>query len=926
MTILRQQIGIGIIALVTLLLELTIIRVFDVILDPSIGYMVVTIAMFSLGLGGIYIYFFRAERVVAAKVLPVLSLCYAFSTVMILKFLNALPFNLDFEGNVLIQALSWIGMYLTIFIPFFISGIILSIIFSTSAKDSHGLYFADLLGAGLGCLLMIPLIPVLGPGGILFFLAGLLCLAAFCLSSLPSKSLLVFVPLALVLTAYPFIHKQYIEFAGHGDKRGTDTWKEQGKREYVKWDPVSKLEVFHADGSKYFSLDGGQQASWMSPFDGDFTLFTRKMRQQPQEYYFGLSSLAHYLKRDSAADTLVLGAAVGNEPKAALAFGARQVDAIEMVGAMVRAAQNEYASFSGNIFNHPQIQYQTGEARTFLRSTDKKYDIIQMFSNHTSSSIAQGSGALGTVYLQTAEAYMEYFSHLKEDGILSMNRHFYPRMLTTASLAWSRMGRADFARHVLVFERYAPDTLPTILIKMSPWTPAQVEDARSYLNRELIGDERVQKVAGPSPVAVKSRPFEGAFISGQNSFTELSLLFGTYGQGHLSYPLSVQFTVEGSHQAADFHLDGEEISDNVPVTFVLPATWENMRGRLVRVKIVPENALAEKGFSVWLDASKQPVVPGVKTGAPYAYRIAFNPIEPQWNMLPAAFLAQPFPKELAAEADYHLSPVEDDRPFFNMIRKHTRELSVEKSKYLDGGTAGILNMQLLPVLSKDIISFFVVGGVSILFAALFIFVPLRWTAKGGKGWVAMPWFLLYFSCLGAGFIILELTLIQLSTKLIGYPTFTFATVLFALLFSAALGSLISKRLLVCKPGWWPGRFVALIVYGALFLLSHQVIFAYLLQYGLLIRCLAATLLLFPFGFFLGMPFPLGIATLGRHYPAGIAWAWGMNGFFTVLGGFLSLLSAFFLGFKLTVLIALAIYCVALLAYSQITRVCGAYTS
>ncbi|MDO5674154.1 MAG: hypothetical protein Q4G66_04465 [bacterium] len=924
MTILRQQIGIGIIAFVTLLLELTIIRVFDVILDPSIGYMVVTIAMFSLGLGGIYIYFFRAERVSAAKVLPVLTLCYAFFTVMILKFLNFLPFNLDFEGNVLVQALSWTGMYLTIFIPFFISGIILSIIFSTSSKDSHGLYFADLLGAGLGCLLMIPLIPVLGPGGILFVLAAMLCLAAFCLSALSPKSLLLFVPLALVLAAYPFVHGQYIEFAGHGDKRGTDTWKEDGKREYVKWDPVSKLEVFNADGSKYFSLDGGQQASWMSPFDGDFTQYSEKIRRQPQEYYFGLSSLAHYLKRDRAADTLVLGAAVGNEPKAALAFGARRVDAVEMVGAMVRAAQNEYAPFSGNVFNHPQIQYQTGEARTFLRSTDKKYDVIQMFSNHTSSSIAQGSGALGTVYLQTVEAYLEYFSHLKEDGLLSINRHFYPRMLTTAALAWSRMGKTDFARHVLVFERYAPDTLPTILIKMSPWTPAEVEEARSYLNREMIGDERVQKIAGPSPVVLKSSPYKGAFISGQNRLTELALLFGTHDQDHLPYQLTVRFTADGSHQAADFHLDGKDIADNVPVSFVLPAAWENMRGRQVWVQIVPENEQPEKGFSVWLDAAKQPVMPTVKTAPAYAYRIAFNPIDPQRNMLPESLLAQPFPKELAAAAEYHLSPVDDNRPFFNMIRKHTRELSVGESKYLDGGTAGVLNMQLLPILSKDIISFFVVGGVSILFAALFIFVPLRWTAKGGKGWVAMPWFLLYFSCLGAGFIILELTLIQLSTKLIGYPTFTFATVLFSILFSAAFGSLLSKKVLVRKPQWWPWMFIALILYGVLFLLGHQVLFAYLLQYDLLIRCLAATALLFPFGFFLGMPFPLGIATLGRHYPAGIAWAWGMNGFFTVLGGFLSLLSAFFLGFKLTVLIALAIYLVALFAYSRITRTYGIY--
>ena len=52
----RQKIGIGIIAFATLLLELAMIRAFDVILDPSMGYMIVTIAMFALGLGGIFVY------------------------------------------------------------------------------------------------------------------------------------------------------------------------------------------------------------------------------------------------------------------------------------------------------------------------------------------------------------------------------------------------------------------------------------------------------------------------------------------------------------------------------------------------------------------------------------------------------------------------------------------------------------------------------------------------------------------------------------------------------------------------------------------------------------------------------------------------------------------------------------------------------
>ena len=55
-----------------------------------------------------------------------------------------------------------------------------------------------------------------------------------------------------------------------------------------------------------------------------------------------------------------------------------------------------------------------------------------MFSNHTSSSIAAGTGAMATTYLQTAEAYKEYFSHLKDDGILHINHHIYPKMVATA--------------------------------------------------------------------------------------------------------------------------------------------------------------------------------------------------------------------------------------------------------------------------------------------------------------------------------------------------------------------------------------------------------------------------------------------------------------------------------------------------------------
>ena len=914
----RQHIGTAILAFATLLLELSMIRAFDVILDPVMGYMVITIAMFALGLGGIYVYLFKAARINAAKALPLLTLAYALSTVLVLPILNALPFDLNFSGNILVQLAAWIGMYCTIVVPFFLSGIILSLVFSLHANAIASLYCADLSGAGLACLLLMVLIPIFGPGGMLFFLAGLLCLAAAFFSTLSARRCLLFLPAAVVLIAWPFVHGQYIEFADHANKRNTEAMKSRGLREYVKWDPVSKVEVYaESETFKHFALDGGQQSSWMVRFDGDFATLKREIDEYPLSFYFGVKSLAYFLKRGTPVDALILGAAVGDEPCAALVFGAHEVDAIEMVGAMVRAAKGRYAAFSGNLFNHPQVHYRTGEARTFLRATAKQYDIIQMFSNHSSSSIAQGNGALEAVYLQTVEAYLEYFSHLKPNGILSMNRHFYPRMLTTAALAWHRLGKADFPRHVLVLEYNTPNTLPAVLIKMTPWTATEVQESLDYLNRAPLKWERTP--AMPSPLITRQHPYESAFRCGEQSISELSLLFGTYGQKSLPYPITVRFSVDGSEQSAEFQLDGRHVRDNAMVRFPLDAPWQDVWGKQIRVSVRTENDAPEQGFSVWQNPGRRPVTT-LRPLSEELFSIAFNPLDLEHNQVPAALLAQPFPKTLAAQADFRLDPVVDNQPFFNMVRKTTRALTVGQSPFLDSGTAQVLNAQLLPVLSKDIVGFFVVGSVSVLFAALFIFLPLHRTKRGEKSWPAMSWFLLYFSCLGAGFIMIELTLIQLCTRLIGHPAYTYAAVLFALLVSAAIGSFISKKMLASHPGRWPWIFVALVLYGAIFLACHQDVFTHLLQYTLPLRWIAATLVIFPLGLFMGMPFPLGIATLGRIYSGGIAWAWGMNGFFTVLGGFLSLVCAFFLGFKMTVMIALGIYCLALIAYAVIAGI------
>lgn len=69
-------------------------------------------------------------------------------------------------------------------------------------------------------------------------------------------------------------------------------------------------------------------------------------------------------------------------------------------------------------------------------------------------------------------------------------------------------------------------------------------------------------------------------------------------------------------------------------------------------------------------------------------------------------------------------------------------------------------------------------------------------------------------------------------------------------------------------------------------------------------------MVFPIAFFLGMPFPLGILELKLKPGGTVAWAWSMNGLFTTIGGVVSVLLARFIGFRLTLLAALAAYLLA----------------
>ena len=153
-------------------------------------------------------------------------------------------------------------------------------------------------------------------------------------------------------------------------------------------------------------------------------------------------------------------------------------------------------------------------------------------------------------------------------------------------------------------------------------------------------------------------------------------------------------------------------------------------------------------------------------------------------------------------------------------------------------------------------------------------------------------------------------MIQRFVLFLGFPTYALSIVLFALLVFTGLGSLISTRigdprrtLLITL-----GISIALIVLAAFGL---QPLLRATIAAPFVLRIILTVVLLAPFGLSLGMAMPIGLGRLSTLYPAGVPWAWAVNGIASVLASVLAIAVALVSGFTITFLLAACFYLVAL---------------
>ena len=174
--------------------------------------------------------------------------------------------------------------------------------------------------------------------------------------------------------------------------------------------------------------------------------------------------------------------------------------------------------------------------------------------------------------------------------------------------------------------------------------------------------------------------------------------------------------------------------------------------------------------------------------------------------------------------------------------------------------------------------------------------------------------LVYFTCLGLGFIMIEIMLLQKLMVFLGGPVYSMAVTLFSLLVSCGVGSFLAKRFTRTSPKLG-GTFILLLLgvvaYGEIWFLDEIV--PTLMGLSHTMRCLVAVGAMLPLGLLMGMPFPTGIRLADRLSPPFVPWGWCVNACATVLGSVACILVAMRTGFTLVIYAAIAIYGVALLA-------------
>ena len=776
--------------------EILLMRMLSIVQWHHFAYMIISLALLGYGASGTFIA--TAKHLLQPRFELFFSLSgLLFSVTMVACFVfgQRVPFNaLEIVWNPR-QYFYLAVTYLVFFVPFFFAACCIGLAFTCRRSCISRIYFFDLLGAGLGAMLIVGALFFLWPQDTVIVLAiiALLASASMGLMSTARKPLLA-MQLACLVALLFGLPQGWLDMRISEYKGLNQAMQVVGSNVLmVSSSPLGLLTVVespripfrYAPGLSFnTSFEPPEQLAVFT--DGDsMTAITRFDGNLDALGYMGdVTAALPYALLDTP-HVLILGAGGGADVLLALYNGAGSIDAVELNPQMTNLVTDTYADFTGHLYDDERITVHTQEARGFVAQSKNQYDLIQVALLDSFAASGSGVQALNESYLYTVEAIQEYVKHTAPGGILAITRWLKlpPRdnlkLVATVVEALQEMGSAEPGRQLAMIRNWNTSTL---LVKQGEFSADDTAVIREF---------------------ARSHSFDTAF-----------------------YPS-------------------------------MPAHAAN-----------------------------------------------------RFNLLDQAFLYDGITALLGEDADdfverykFHIAPATDDKPYFFHFFKWSAMPEVMALRKRGG--ASLIEWSYL-ILIATIVQAAVAG-------VLLILLPLSrikrsWPPGTGTRMGS------YFFLLGLAFLFVEMAFIQKFILFLSHPLYAIAVVLSGFLVFAGFGSAFSAQLArrVEQSDRSPVSIAVagISIIALLYMALLPMLFQQLMGLADSVKMGLSVLLIAPLAFCMGMPFPVGLNRVAISVPDFIPWAWGINGFASVMGASLATLLAIEFGFTVVVLLALGLYATA----------------
>ena len=790
--------GVAMITAATLMLQIVETRLISVTSWYHLAFFVISIAMFGLTAGAVWVYF-RSETYRPQQLsyhLSVASLGFALATV------SALLVQLTIVTGLPASVMSfvvWAEFAAAVAAPFFFAGIAVSLALTRSPYPVGIVYGADLLGAALGCLGALALLNVVsGPSAVLW-IAALVAAGALFFATSGSEDCPSDRSIATTIFRYRgvvFGSLVLLALANSmtGSVRPTivkDTVERPETIAIERWNSFSRVTVSESQtgppslwgASPRYASNPIQQRSMN--IDGAAGTAVYRFGGDLNEVDFlryDVTNLAYAIP--GLQTGAVIGVGGGRDLLSARLFGLSDVVGIEINPIFIELLTRTLSSYTA-LSRLSGVTFQIDEARSWFARADRSFDIIQMSLIDTWAATGAGAFTLSENGLYTVEAWRIFLQRLTPAGVFTVSRWHGPgevnetgRMVSLATATLQALGVGNPKRHLFMA---SSGSVATIVMSRSPLSEKSLDGLR---NVAAIYDFPVLL----DPQAPSASPLLESIVSAGDS-----------------------------------------------------------------------NAL-----------------------------------------------------ERATEASYlDLSPPTDARPFFfnqlrldRMFEQDVFALASRPGVY-GGNLSATLTLAMLIVIS------------AILVVATII-VPLRGTAISSESTLIAAG-TVYFALIGIGFMMAEIAFLQRISVFLGHPVYALSIVLFSLILSAGVGSLVSERIpLNSGPkliGW-----SALV---GLYLLALPIwlpeVLLRLESAGVLVRAGLAVLVLAPVGFLMGFGFPTGMRLVSMVDERPTPWFWGINGAAGVLAASLAVMTSIEFGIDTTLRAGAACYFLLAVPASLLVR-------